>query len=41
MFQTLSGVQLDGEEVIIVLLEFALGSELVIEDLPHLFEVSE
>jgi len=40
MFESLFGLHLDREEVI-VLLELLLGSVLMIEDLHHLFEISE
>jgi len=41
VLEILLGLHLDGEVVIVVLLEFMLGSELIIEGLPHLLEVSK
>ena len=40
VFKALSGLHINGEEVINVVLEFAPGSELTVEGLPHLLEVS-
>ena len=41
MFEALSGLHLDSEEVIAALLELSLGSVLVIESMIHLFEAPE
>ena len=41
IFEALSGLHLDREEVIVVLLKFPLGSILVIEGMLHLFETPE
>jgi len=41
VLEALPRLHLDGEEVIVVLLEFVMGSKLIIEGLPHLLEVSK
>jgi len=41
VLEAVSGFHLDGEEVIVVLLEFASGSELIVEGLLHLLGVSK
>ena len=41
MFEALSSVHLDCEEVVVVLLKLPSGSVLVIESLLHLFEAPE
>jgi len=41
VFQTLSELHLNSEEVIVVLLEFLSASELIVESLPRLLKVSK
>ena len=41
VLEALSRLHLDGEKMIVVLLEFASGCELIVEGLPHLLKVSK